>query len=205
MDLPRKDKNGNNYLSYSQLNTFKRSKEDYYNQYILNVPFNGNEYTDFGSKVGKSLEKNDFSLFDEKEKNILINTKRLDIFERKTILNYKNFYVIGFIDSCSSDFLEILDYKTGGVGKDIQYRNIDYNQLHIYALSIRQELGITPIKASVQFITRGGNLYKGEKLYVKNINPKNIEINISENNLKIVYWNLLKTAKEINEFYKKYK
>ncbi len=37
MDLPRKDKYGNNYLSYSQLSTFKRSKEDYYNQYILNT------------------------------------------------------------------------------------------------------------------------------------------------------------------------
>jgi len=205
MDLPRKDKHGENYLSYSQISTFKRSKEDYYNQYVLNVPFNGNEYTDFGNKVGESLEKNDFTLFNNKEKDILINVKRLDLFERKTILKYNDFYVIGFIDSCSSDFLEILDYKTGGNGKHIQYTKLDYNQLHIYALSIRQELGITPRKASVQFITRGGNLYKGDEFYIKNTQPKNIEIDISENNLKKVYWNLLKTAEEINEFYKKYR
>ncbi len=167
MDLPRKDKHNNNYLSYSQISTFKRSKEDYYNQYILNIPFDGNEYTDFGSKVGESLEKNNFTLFNEQEQKILMTVKRLDLFERKTILKYDNFYVIGFIDSCSNDFLEILDYKTGGNGKDNQYKKTDYNQLHIYALSLRQELGITPKKGTVQFISRGGNAYKGEKLYVK--------------------------------------
>ena len=61
MNLPKKDKKGNSYLSYSQISTFKRSKEDFYNQYILNVPFEGNAYTDFGSNVGEALEKNNFS------------------------------------------------------------------------------------------------------------------------------------------------
>ena len=202
MDLPRKDKYGNNYLSYSQLSTFKRSKEDYYNQYILNVEFKGNEYTDFGTKIGNSIENNNFSYFNESEINILKQVRRLDLFEYKTILNYKDFYVIGFIDSCSSDLLEIIDYKTGGKGKHLNYSKEDYNQLQIYALSLRQKTGVTPLKASVNFITRGGNLYKGIDFYVDNVKPKIIDIDIGYEKLKKTYWNVLNTAKQINEFYK---
>lgn len=202
MELPRKDKYGNNYLSYSQISTFKRDKTDYYNQYILNIPFTGNEYTDFGSKVGESLETNNFESFEAKEAEVLKTAKRLDVFERKTILNYKDFYVIGFIDTCTEDLSEIIDYKTGGVGKHTQYKKSDYNQLHIYALSLRQETGITPTKASVQFITRGGNPYRSQKLFVANEPLKDIAIDISIDRLKQTYWEVLRVAEDINQFYK---
>ena len=95
--------------------------------------------------------------------------------------------------------------KLGGVGKDKQYKSVDYTQLHLYALSLRQETGITPTKASVKFITRGGNAFKGEKLFVADIKPKNIDIDISIERLKYVYWDTLKIAKEIEKFYLKYK
>ncbi len=205
MDLPKKDKHGNNYLSYSQISTFKRDKTEYYDQYILKTPFKGNAYTDFGSKIGEALEHNFFDNFELKEKKILESVKRLDLFERKTILNYEGFYVIGYIDTCKYNFKEIIDYKTGGKGKDLQYKNKEYTQLQIYALSLRQETGITPSIASVQFITRAGNAFKGENLYVANIKPIEIEIDLSISRLKSVYWGILKTAKEISEFYKKYK
>ena len=201
MNLPKKDIHGNNYLSYSQIATFKRSKEDYYNQYILKVPFEGNEYTDFGSKVGESIEFNNYDKFKIKEQKILKSVTRLDLFERKTILNYEGFYVMGFIDTCKKDFSEIIDYKTGGKGKDIQYHNENYIQLQLYALSLRQETGITPLNASVQFITRGGNAFKGESLYVKDEPIKNIPIDLSMERLKYVYWSTLSTAQQINKFY----
>ena len=80
MDLPKKDKKGNSYLSYSQIQTFKRSKDDYYEQYILKKPFEGNAYTDFGSKIGEALEKNDFTKFAKREQKVLGNITRLDEF-----------------------------------------------------------------------------------------------------------------------------
>jgi len=205
MNLPRKDKKGNGYLSYSQISTFKRSKDDYYKQYIEGVPFEGNDYTDFGSKVGESLELNSFKSFDTMEAKILKSVKRLDLFERSTILNYNGFYVVGYIDTISDDYSQIIDYKTGGRGKDAQYVKDDYTQLQIYALSIRQETGITPQKASVEFITREGNAFKGESLRVAYEPVKSIDIDISYERLKTVYWGVLRTAKEISDFYEKYK
>jgi hypothetical protein len=205
MDLPRKDKYGNSCVSYSQLSTFKRSKDDFYNQYILNTPFISNEYIDFGKKVGESIEKNDFSNFTTSEKETLKKAERLDFFERKITIKYDGFYVIGFIDTCKSDFSKIIDYKTGGVGKHKQYCKNDYNQLQIYALGIRQETGITPIEAEVNFITRKGNLYKGENLYVGKGKIIKIDCDLSYNTLKKTYYEVLKTTKQIEKFYKENK
>ena len=67
MNLPTKDKYDNQYLSYSQISCFLRSKEQYLKTYILKEPFIGNEYTDFGNNISKTLELNDFSNFSESE------------------------------------------------------------------------------------------------------------------------------------------
>jgi hypothetical protein len=203
MNLPKKDKNGNSYLSYSQISLFKRDKDEYYQNYIIGKKFEGNEYTDFGSKVGEALEKNDFTSFSEQESNILKQVTRLDEFERRVILKYEGFYIVGYVDTNKKDLTRIIDYKTGGLKKEWQYVKPEYTQLHIYALSIRQETGITPTKASVEFIRRTGNAYKGQKLKVANESPTTIEVDVSINKLKRVYWETLETAKQIEKFYKK--
>jgi hypothetical protein len=201
MNLPKKDKNGNSYLSYSQLSLFKRSKEEYFEQYIIGKPFEGNAYTDFGTKVGEALEKDNYSDFSINEKETLKKVTRLDLFERRTILNCKGFYIVGYIDSLTSDFSRLIDYKTGGKKKESEYIKPEYTQLHLYALSLRQETGITPKKASVEFIRREGNAFRGQKLTVGS-EVIEVEIDISYNRLKDVYWETLKTAKEIEQFYK---
>jgi len=201
MILPKKDKYGNSYLSYSQIALFKRDKDEYFEQYIVGKKFEGNAYTDFGSKVGEALENNNFDNFNKEEKETLKKVTRLDLFERKTILNYEGFYIIGYIDSLSSDFNNLIDYKTGGKRKELEYLKPEYTQLHLYALSLRQETGITPKKASVEFIRREGNAFKNEKLTVgKEIIE--IELDVSYEKLKSVYWETLNTAKEIEKFYK---
>lgn len=202
MNLPSKDKNGNSYLSYSQLSLFKRDKAEYFENYIIGKKFEGNEYTDFGSKVGEALERNDYSNFSLNEQDILKKVNRLDEFERRTTLKYDGFYVVGYLDTNSCDFKEIKDYKTGGVKKELQYMSDDYIQLHLYALSLRQETGVTPTKATVEFIRRCGNAFRGEKLMVANEDPLIIDINIDIERLKSVYWETLRTAKEIEKFYK---
>tara|TARA_R110000803_G_scaffold12771_1_gene36432 strand:+ start:84 stop:704 length:621 start_codon:yes stop_codon:yes gene_type:complete len=201
MNLPRKDKDGISRLSYSQISLFKRSKSEYYESYIEGKPFEGNEYTDFGSKVGEALEHNDFSSFKKDEQETLKKVKRLDEFEREVRLNYEGFYVLGFIDSNKSDFTEIIDYKTGGLKKEFQYSKPDYNQLCLYALSLRQETGITPLEASVEFIRRKGNAFRGQALTVGD-EVISIPVDISLERLKSVYWDTLNVAKEIEQFYK---
>lgn len=203
LDLPRKDKNGLSYLSYSQISLFKRSEEDYYNTYILNKPFKGNAYTDFGTKVGLALEKNNFNGFTEEEAKTLSKCIRLDEFEKLVKLNYKGFYLLGYIDTNSIDYKTIIDYKTGGKGKESQYKSKEYTQLCYYALALRQEYGITPDKAYVNFIERKGNPFKGEELMVGSESVL-IEIDISYDRLKQVYYNTISIAKQIELFYKKY-
>lgn len=205
MELPKKDKYGNSYVSYSQLSLFKRSESDYYEQYIMKKPFEGNAYTDFGSKVGEALENNMFDNFTEIEANVLKKVTRLDEFEKKVILKYEGFYVLGFIDTNKSDFSEIIDYKTGGKNKESEYKKDSYTQLPLYALSLRQETGITPDTATVEFIRRNGNAFKGELLTVGNEEPISIDIDVSYQRLRNVYWETLETAKQIEQFYKKHK
>ena len=201
MNLPRKDKDGISRLSYSQISLFKRSKSEYYESYIEGKPFEGNEYTDFGSKVGEALEHNNFSSFKKDEQETLKKVKRLDEFEREVRLNYEGFYVLGFIDSNKSDFTEIIDYKTGGLKKEFQYAEPNYTQLCLYALSLRQETKITPSLASVEFIRRKGNAFKGQALTVGD-EVISIPVDISLERLKSVYWDTLNVAKEIEKFYK---
>ena len=203
MDLPKKDINGNSYLSYSQITLFKKDKDEYIRRYILKEPFIPNKYTDFGSKVGKALEENNFSNFSNVEQGVLNSVTRLDQFERKVTLNYDGFYILGFIDTNSLDLNSLIDYKTGGRGKEKQYSQNDYDQLCLYALSLRQETGITPQKAEVIFIRRSDA--DRDNLKVARVKPIVINIDITIDRLKEVYWGTLKIAKEIEIFYKKYK
>jgi len=200
MDLPKKDKNGIGYLSYSQISLFKKSKEDYYDQYILNKPFIGNEYTEFGKRVESAIESCDYSGFSKCEADVLKNVTRLDLFQRMTILRYEGFYVIGYADTVSENLLLIIDYKTGGHGKHKQYELSTYDQLAYYALAIRQETGITPNSARVEFITRAQSP-KGKTFCVAQIPPIIINVDISIDKLKQVYHDTKSTAKQIEEFY----
>lgn len=202
MNLPSKDKNGNSYLSYSQISMFLKDKEQFIKTYILKEPFIGNAYTDFGLRVGKALEKNDFCSFTKKEVSTLEKVNRLDEFERKITINYDSFYLTGYIDTNTFDLTEIKDYKTGGIGKELQYTMPEYTQLCYYALGIRQETGISVKRATVEFIQRDGNLRSG--LTVSDAAPKVIDIDISEQRLKAVYWDTIKIAKNIELFYKNY-
>jgi hypothetical protein len=205
MDLPKKDKYGVNRLSYSQIQLFKKNKDRFYQRYIVGEKFKSNEYIDFGNKVGKALESNDFSNFDYIEQETLKKVTRLDEFERRVFLRYTDFYLVGYIDTNNLDLSEIIDYKTGGVKKELQYMDEEYNQLQIYALGIKQETGFAPKKGSVEFIRRVGNLYRGQRLMVGDEEPIKIDVDLSHKKLNDVYSDVLRTAIEIDEFYKKNK
>ena len=204
LNLPRKDKNGKSRLSYSQIKCFKENKQEFINRYILNEPFVSNEYIEFGSKVGEALENNNFNNFHELEEDILRRVERLDEFEKFVVLDFGGFIMYGYIDTVSKDLSKIIDYKTGGKKKEFTYLKEDYTQLCYYALALKQEYGVTPELAQVHFIRRGGNLYRNQPLVVAQEDPIIIDVDISEERLKKVYWDTIRIAEEIESFYLDY-
>lgn len=200
LDLPKKDEQGKSYLSDSQIQLFKMDRDKYHRRYILGEKFEGNAYTDFGSKVGEALENNDFDGFTEEEAGVLKHCDRLDEFEKEVRLDFGGFYLLGFIDTNSKDYSRIIDYKTGGKGKERQYYEPEYKQLCYYALALRQEFGVTPTTAQVNFIRRDGNAFRGEELTV-GIESFLIDVDISYKRLKAVYWETIEIAKEVELFF----
>ncbi len=195
--LPRVDENGEQYVSYSQIKLFKEDKTKYYKRYILGEKFEGNVWTDFGNKVGNALETCNFSEFNLFEQNCLTKVPRLGNFEYETRIQYDEFYVKCFIDT--TDFRTVIDYKTGGAGKDLQYSDPSYTQLAYYALALGQE-GYEPQEAKVIFIPRSGNPYKRQMLCVEG-EHKEIEVDISHHTLTDVHDDILENAKKISDFY----
>lgn len=201
--LPRKDKEGNCYISYSQHSKWKRDKKDYIKSYFLGERFEGNAYTDFGSKVGEALENNDFSGFDTVELKTLNKITRLDEFEREIRLKFEDFYVLGFIDTNDKDCDIIIDYKTGALNKVVEYEREDYDQLAIYAAAIEQETGKLPSQAHVELIERYGNAFQGEEL---TLGKEVVQIpkDISPERIEKVKKDVQKVAKEISDYYQVY-
>lgn len=201
--LPKQDEYGEYYLSYSQINTWKRNKRDYIRQYFLDEKFTGNSYTDFGSIIGGALELNDFSKFTKKEQALLKSIPRYDEFEKEIKLRINKFYIKGFIDTNTKDNKKIIDYKTGSLKKKIEYGSDSYIQLDIYAAALKQETGKYPERADVVLIERVGNAFKNQKLKLGN---EFIIINkeINDKRIKEILYHIKEVAKEISEYYSLY-
>jgi hypothetical protein len=202
--LPKSDKEGLAYLSYSQISTWKKSKRDYIRQYFFKEGFEGNAYTDFGSKVGEAFENNDFSQFDFEEQLFLEGVPVYDQFEKKIKLEMNGFYVVGYIDTNSSCLTKLADYKTGDIEKKRgDYESDDYNQLEIYAAAIEQETGILPTDVKVFLIGRGGNAFQNEKLVLTK-EFITITRDVTPEKVAAVKSLVQKTAEEISAYYTMY-
>ena len=164
--LPKKDKEGNQYLSYSQISKWMDNKGSYFDSYFFGTKQRSNAYLVFGSKVGEALEKNDFSKFTVVERKALSKVTRLDEFEREVKLKQDGFYVLGYIDTNDKDLKMLIDYKTTTLENFDKYKKDNYIQLHIYALAIEQETGKLPEEIKVIGIDRKGNPFKNTTLKV---------------------------------------
>jgi len=212
--LPRVDEKGDYYISYSQINSWKRSKRDYIRSYFFGESFEGNAYTDFGSLVGEALEHNDFSSFTDEEEEFLKKVPRYDRFEVEVRLSMDGFYVLGFIDTMkmlydhkgAGHLIEgisaIADYKTGSIEKKIMdYDSDDYIQLDLYAMALQERIGKLPEKMYVYLIGRSGNAYAGEEL---TLDKRFVEIekHIDQKRVDQVKSEVQKIAEEISDYYK---
>lgn len=212
IELPKKNKEGKSYISYSQYSKWKTSKKDYIKSYFLGEAFEGNAYTEFGSLIGEALENNDFSGFTPKEQELLQKVTRLDQFEREIVLDFGEFFVKGFIDTNDSLLdgikegakevvTKVVDYKTGDSNKVEVYESEDYDQVAIYAAAIEQETGYLPTKGWVELIERTGNPFRGEELKLGSrvfVIPQDLSREkIDETKAKV-----LKVAQSISDYYK---
>jgi len=214
--LPKTDDNGDYYLSYSQLNTWKRSKRDYIRQYFLGEKDENaglQKYGDFGHKVGEAFENNDFSAFEEDEIKFLQTVPKYDEFEREIRLEMDGFFIKGYIDTNTKEQVDkedsipfkwiksIADYKTGDISKKKgDYESEDYNQVEIYAAALEQEFGKAPTSGKVFLIGRSGNAFAGETLELTKEFVE-IEREITPEILKKVKDGVQKTAEEISDYY----
>ncbi len=203
--LPKKDSNGNYYISYSQINKWKRSKREYIRNYFFgeNTSSVGlQKYGDFGTLIGEALENNDFTKFSKEEQKFMNSVPRYDDFERKISLDMNGYYVTGYIDTNSTDLNKIADYKTGDINKKkSDYTSKDYIQLDIYAAAIQQETGVLPKDIKVILIGRKGNAFKGEDLILSK-EFITIDRKVTMEDIDKVKQEIDKTAKEISDMYK---
>ena len=116
--LPKKDKEGIPYISYSQANlwsdvkgynTGMDGKIEYMLSYFYKVNFPDVGFGGFGGKVGIALEEGDFSAFSTSEIDTLRKVERLDIFEKEIRIPFDGFYLVGYIDTCTEDLKYIKD------------------------------------------------------------------------------------------------
>jgi hypothetical protein len=188
------------YLSYSQISSWLKYKKDYYSSYFYKVPFEGNAYTSFGSKIGEALESNSFDNFTEKEQQFLRTIPRGDEFEREINLLLPNgVYVTGYIDTNKLPVNWMRDYKTGAESKISEYNDpIKYLQIPLYAGAIQQETGIIPQDCGVVLIDRTGNAFRGEELL---LGEKfwEIPLKIGEKEIKNAIETAVKVSEEISK------
>lgn len=203
--LPKQDADGRYAFSYSQYKKWKNGPKDYIRSYFFKEPFLGNAYTEFGNKVGEALEKGDFSEFSRSEQEVLKKASRLGQYEKRVELDFGDFYLLGFIDSCDgvdgSPVTRILDYKTGGPGKESEYDPEGYDQVALYAAAIEQEQGSLPKKAWVEFMLREGNPFKGEELRLGTQEPIIIPQPISKKRVEAAKERVRDVAEEIHHCY----
>ena len=135
--LPKKTKEGY-YLSNSQVTKWHNDRRGYIRQYIYGEPFDGNDYTRFGNKVGKALEKGVYRGFTAEEKKFLATIPRYDEFEKHVKLEMDGFFIKGYIDTNTFDGKLLADYKTGSIDTKTPYYSSDqYFQLDLYAEALR--------------------------------------------------------------------
>ena len=213
--LPKKDKEGIPYISYSQANlwsdvkgynTGMDGKIEYMLSYFYKVNFPDVGFGGFGGKVGIALEEGDFSAFSTSEIDTLRKVERLDIFEKEIRIPFDGFYLVDYIDTCTEDLKYIKDYKTASHSSKEKYYTDDYKQLMIYAKGVHCEKGYYPERMNVEIIERKGNAFNGgidalslgENIWI-------VEKEISAEKIEEVAKYVEKTALEISEYWSVWK
>lgn len=113
-------------LSYSQVSTWEYSKEEWYERYILNIPFEGNAATRFGNLIGDSIGT---------EKSLVPTLENPGIKEYELRASIGPICMIGLCDSYCPKTKTLHENKTTANTKKWNKQSVDnHKQLDMYAL-----------------------------------------------------------------------
>lgn len=171
MILPQKDKEGNYYLSYSQINlwndvkgfnTGRLGREEYIRGYFFGEQYGDEQgWAQFGSEVEDYITlRKGADNFDDNERKVLETIQTLGVFQHEAKISFDGFYLKGYLDDATPDFKKIRDYKTASEKSSQKYYGVDYKQLDIYALDTYKKHGFIP-EMEVCVIEREGNPFRG--------------------------------------------
>lgn len=132
------------YLSYSAMDLWTKDPETFRRRYYEGEPYLSTPYTEFGSQVGKALEKRDW------DNPVIAPVKgkvpQLSFPEKKLEVGVHGVPILAYLDDFDPVHLNILEYKTGIRDKDgnapwdrVAVRK--HKQLSTYALLIREMYG----------------------------------------------------------------
>jgi hypothetical protein len=213
MILPRIDKEGNYYISYSQITAWHEAKGfdtglsgkvEFIRKYFLGETFEDTKgFGTFGTQVeGYITERNYADKFTDKEKQVLEQIKPLGIFQKEFKIQYDGFYVLGYIDDALPDYTKIRDYKTASKKSGKKYEEDDYFQLDLYALGIKKEFGKLPKSLEICIIERLGNGFNGGRDVMSVGNDVwYVHRTTDKKRLDNLQKKIIATAKEISEYY----
>lgn len=212
INLPKKDKEGVPFLSYSQVDLWHTKKgfdtglpgkQEYIRKYFLGEKFPSGSFAQFGSDVEDYIcSRKGAEKFTEAELDVLQQIKPLGVFQKEFKLDFGNFYLKGFIDDATEDFSTIADYKTASESSVKKYHKPEYEQLDVYALAIEQLTGKLPKNMYVCAISRLGNGFKGGRDVLKvGEHVWFIEKEINKERLETLKNKIITTANEISEYY----
>lgn len=219
VDLPRKDKDGINYISYSQYTSFKGEtgfntglpgQWEYIQSYFLGKSWPDQGWAQFGKDVEDYIcERKASETFRENEKKTLEKIVPLGRFQQEVKLWIaKDLYLLGYIDDATEDLMHIRDYKTCSSNSSKKYYEPEYEQLDLYAMWVKQETGRLPEKLEVCMIERKGNVFgmkeRRDLLSVGNEVWYHTR-ETSEERLEKVKNNLMKQVFMISDLYKVFK
>lgn len=169
MILPRRDENGDYYISYSQISLFKDTKSfslgilgkyEYIISYFLGVKFPSAGWSEFGSSVEDYIcLREKAEEFTDAEKAVLETVDVLGVFQEEVKLKLiDGVYLLGYIDDRTEDWTMISDFKTCSKASSAKYYKPEYYQLDFYGAFVLQEKGFIPL-ARVAMIERKGNCF----------------------------------------------
>lgn len=187
------------YLSYSAINTFMTSREEFRKRYYLNEPMRMTPELIFGKKVGEMLEHNHDSLS---------HVLRYDTAEQELRFDVDGIQILGYIDTFDSKKRKVGEYKTGKTPWT-QSRVDKHLQLDIYSLGVETIFGSVDDECVLVWLEtenierkQGGRIAHGHQYDIGFTGKvKEFYRTITKEDRENCYNTIIKVAQDISEDY----
>lgn len=124
------------YLSWSQLDVWRRNPDRYKEEYFYDLPKLDTKYLRFGKWFAKEIEKG-------RHKKYFPDLPVYDKFEHKMEIELDGVKLLSYIDSCHPEEHVFLEYKTGKAPWSLK-KVQKHDQLAFYALGLYKLTGKMP-------------------------------------------------------------